>query len=431
MLLAACAAAQDQPEVQTHANVPQQLSTPGISGAASGGPIADQPQQNSGAQPPAAAPQTLPQPPAQQPPADSAAQPQPAEQQATPMPMPSPAGGDTLPAPEAAPPPAANRATGKARAPARRKRVKTGSSTKSKQAALPQKPAEKKYWKTEEYIPPATARGVFSGSFDGVKTGAVEGFVHFAGTTTASDFADMLAPFDGRLYEFKTKLFQWVEQGQDLGVITSVEMAAQLDIGASTATVRRRWGSVFDYEHIKAPYSGIVVKMNVKDRQDLHENDPILTIGRKFYVIGRTNTKVPIPLQPGMPAIVADPDGLKGRGVLDRFVPVGDTGLYQVRVEVTTGDKSYQPGMVFTGEIQNPANPRYAKVPVNTLIRREGKTYMLILAKVKPGGRLGNYAEILDGVEPGMIYIDPSSLYNIKPEGASCPCPARKIGGKS
>ncbi|MFA6583853.1 MAG: hypothetical protein WCS77_06105 [Elusimicrobiaceae bacterium] len=251
--------------------------------------------------------------------------------------------------------------------------------------------------------------------------GEVEGpvvrfYARISGTTTAEGLIDIYAPFDGRVSDLSTELFQWVEKDQLVGVVASVELAAMLDASSEKTkeTNRKRWKEMYDFYQLRAPITGIVVGLNVKNRQNVFDQEKLMTIARSIFIIAKTQEKVYITPAPGMLARIKDKDtGIVANAVLRSFTEIGKTGQYQVRLEITDRNWKIRPGMVFDGDLLLYDNPNSAMVPIDALIKKNGRTFLMTMVEVKPGARNEWYTEV-SNVFPGETYIMPDSLLNIK-----------------
>lgn len=258
-----------------------------------------------------------------------------------------------------------------------------------------------------------------SSALSALEYGSVEGpgvrfYCRVSGTSTAEGLLDVFTPVDGRVGDLTAKLFSWVEKDEVLAVVSSVELAAMLDASSSKAkkTTRNRWKNMYDYHQIKAPEKGVVVGLYVQNKKNIYEQEKVLTIAKSIFVIAKTNEKVYVPLKPGMLARLTNKDGVTVPAVLRTFMEIGKTGQYQLRLEITDNAWRVRPGMVFDGDLMLTDNPDAAMVPVESIIHKNGRTYLMTLIEVDTGVRNEWYSEVYN-VFPGEIYVEPSSLLKI------------------
>ncbi|MDD4003829.1 MAG: hypothetical protein PHW69_01330 [Elusimicrobiaceae bacterium] len=256
-----------------------------------------------------------------------------------------------------------------------------------------------------------------SSALGALEYGTVEGpgvrfYCRVSGTSTAEGLVDVFAPFDGRVGELSAALFNWVDKDQVLGVVASVELSAMMDASSSKNTTRNRWKNMYDYYQVRAPVAGVIVGLYAKNKQDVYEQEKIFTIAKNIYVIAKTGERVYVPLKAGMLAQLKNEDGVTVTAVLRNFVEIGKTGQYQLRLEVTGEAWKIRPGMVFEGDLLLSDNPEAAMVPVESVIHKDGRSYLLSLIEVEPGSRNDWYTEVYN-VFPGEVYITPASLLKI------------------
>ena len=269
----------------------------------------------------------------------------------------------------------------------------------------------------QEAVSTAAVQAEFARNFSQLEFGKVQGpgmriSVRFAGTSVAEDFLDITAPFDGKITTLSAKLFQWTGKGDDLGVVASSEMAAMM-ASSSKGKVDKDMSKVYNIAHLKAPATGLVVKVNVQKGSMVYEGDRLLTVARKFYILAKTAKKLYVPLQKGMDAELTTRDGFKVKARLDRFSEIESTGRYLLRLEVVSRDASLQPGMVFSGEVILVDHPLAAKVPVSALFQHDGKTYLFTMTEVETGMRDEGVMELTSGAQPDGEFIYPASLMKI------------------
>lgn len=283
----------------------------------------------------------------------------------------------------------------------------------------PEKVTAKAPEKTDDAAAQTVRDEGVSSALSALEYGSVEGpgvrfYCRVSGTSTAEGLIDVFTPVDGRVGDLTAKLFSWVEKDEVLAVVSAVELAAMLDASSSKAkkTTRNRWKNVYDYHQIKAPEKGVVVGLYVQNKKNIYEQEKVLTIAKSIFVIAKTNEKVYVPLKPGMLARLANKDGVTVPAVLRTFMQIGKTGQYQLRLEITDNAWRVRPGMVFDGDLMLTDNPEAAMVPVESIIHKNGRTYLMTLIEVDTGVRNEWYSEVYN-VFPGEIYVEPSSLLKI------------------
>jgi len=238
-------------------------------------------------------------------------------------------------------------------------------------------------------------------------------YVRFAGTTTAEDLYDVTAPFDGKSRNVKAELFQWVEKGDVLGSLVSEEMMALLNSSSSERSrkeTERKWKEIYDMSPVKAPESGIIVGMEMKDDGSFYEGDRLFLLARKIFIIAKTTNRLYVPLKLDLEGEVRTQDGIKARAVVRKFLPTGVEGQFLMRLEVVSKNKGLQPGMTFQGEFALLERSGVAAVPTDSIVTKDGKQYALTLTPVETGLRDEKRTEVSKGLKGGEILVLPSSI---------------------
>lgn len=238
-------------------------------------------------------------------------------------------------------------------------------------------------------------------------------YVRFAGTTTAEDLYDVTAPFDGKSKNVKAELFQWVDKGDVLGNLLSEEMTALLNASSGTRSrkeAEKKWSEVYDMSPVKAPESGIIVGLEMKEDGSFYEGDRLFLLARKIFIIAKTTNRLYVPLQLGLEGEVRTQDGIKARAVVRKFLPTGVDGQFLMRLEVVSKNKGLQPGMTFQGDFALLERPGVAAVPTDAVVTKDGRQYVLTLTPVDTGLRDERRSEVIKGLKGGEIIVLPHSI---------------------
>jgi len=248
--------------------------------------------------------------------------------------------------------------------------------------------------------------------FDEVGGPGFQVFTRVVGTATAEGLIEVLAPFDGRITDIGVQPGQWVKKDDVLGFMASQEMAAMLHASseANRDRLRKRWQEMYPQQVLRAPATGLVVGLNARDTDYLYQGDRILTLASKMYLNAITAEKIYTPLTPGMTGEILSVKGdVKASVILRKAMELGATGRFKVLLEIVSTDKRIRPGVVFDGKLLIAEKPDASVVPVDALIRKDGKTYILTFIEVRTGIRNEKYTEV-DDVYPGEVFVYPDSL---------------------
>lgn len=195
----------------------------------------------------------------------------------------------------------------------------------------------------------------------------------------------------------------------------------------SLASAERALRNVQENTVLTAPVSGVVTARNY-DPGDMTANLPILTIGTVNPVKAVINVSESqfSKIHLGMPAeleLQAYPDE-SFTGKITMVAPTIDANSRSFGVEVTVPNPSGRilPGMF--GRVQlNLGEARHPVVPDKAVEKQRGsgdyyiyivRDGKIVLSKVELGQRLGNFYELLSGVEPGeqVVITEKSKLTN-------------------
>jgi len=180
-------------------------------------------------------------------------------------------------------------------------------------------------------------------------------YATFTGTATVEGFAGVYAPFGGRITEVAVSSGARVEKGELLAELASEEMAAVLAAARSKKKAVEEWGSHYKYQEIRSPSPALVSAVDAKKGLTVSEGDRLFLLAEKFYVSAGTTCGLYAPLAEGMEARLTSRAGIEARGTLRHFTRIGETGVWQLLIELVSPPKDLRAGDVFFGSVLGPA----------------------------------------------------------------------------
>lgn len=176
---------------------------------------------------------------------------------------------------------------------------------------------------------------------------------------------------------------------------------------------------------IRAPVSGVVIEKAVESRRVLQPGAPIVVLGRLEDVEIEADilSEDVVRIRTGDPVEVFG-EALRGRtvaGTVERIYPAGfekisALGIEQQRVKVIVAfdntELKLRPGVRVDVRIVTAERKEVPAVPEHALFRQEGREYVFavdggraVLTPVKVGLRNDEWAEIVEGLEPGDAVV--------------------------
>ncbi len=221
------------------------------------------------------------------------------------------------------------------------------------------------------------------------------------GTPSAYETYDIYAPFDGRIDEVRSELFDLVYPETIMAKAVTKDMAALLDTAntsdpQSKKQILKRWKGSFDYYDIKPKDPGIIVNVYVKPKDYVNEGDKLFTVARKMQIIAVNTEPIYSHLATMMKASMASvrDDGVKVDLYLKSFVPLKDKPFfYRLWMDIEELKDRIKIGETFEGSIFIGESKNAKLVDRRDVIIKDGKRYLLI--EIKPGLISADKLEIL------------------------------------
>ncbi|OGS06563.1 MAG: hypothetical protein A2270_10045 [Elusimicrobia bacterium RIFOXYA12_FULL_51_18] len=235
----------------------------------------------------------------------------------------------------------------------------------------------------------------------------IEVFTRVTGLPTAHDTYDIYAPFDGRVENVMSELFDLVGTNDVLASMVSTEMAALLDSSSeeNKKQTEKRWKSVYDYFEIKPEFQGIVTNIYTAPKARVNKGDRLFTVAKKVIVIGKNTEPLYSALAPGMTAELAygKNTAVKIKAKLINFIPLKDKPRFnRLWLEVDTLRGGIKIGEQFDGYLFVGRSENTLLVPRTALFDKSGRTYLIM--EVETGLATESQTEIL---KPGFHFISP------------------------
>jgi biotin carboxyl carrier protein len=230
--------------------------------------------------------------------------------------------------------------------------------------------------------PAAAAAPVITHTLRDIKTGAIEVVTPVTGVTTAQETYDIYAPFDGRIEEVQTELFNFITPATTLARIISMEMAALLDStpDGGRKQTERRWQDVYKFYDIKPETQGIVTNIYTSPKTTVYKGDRLFTVAKKVIMIGKNTAPLYSHLGQGMTAEIKHyrtDEQYQAR--LTNFIPLKDSQYFsRLWLEVLDLKNGIRIGEQFDGTLSVGSNPNTRLVPRKNLFLRDGKKYLLM-----------------------------------------------------
>lgn len=222
-----------------------------------------------------------------------------------------------------------------------------------------------------------------------------------------------------------------VLSGEENDVGEASAKSAAADLAAAKAEAGRL-AALVAFQQITAPFDAIVAERQF-DRGDFIPGDST-TNGRWLFHLMRVNElralldappATALALRVGQPATVefSELPGKKFPATVTRTAGVIDPGAGTMRIELTlpNPDRVIPAGLngvAFIALAPDPASAPVLRIPVNTLVVREGRPHVALVrdgkvafVPVKTGRNSGTRIEILEGLAPdSAVIVNPNAL---------------------
>ena len=180
---------------------------------------------------------------------------------------------------------------------------------------------------------------------------------------------------------------------------------------AGFEVAKANWNAVAQTVKVKAPISGYVTKVNVRESDNINHGDPLFTISKinkmkaKLWVSETEINNINVGLQA---FTIRNNQKIKGRVVQVDMAMDQDVQAFQAIVEFDNSNKILKCGTTVEVKIQTYSNPETIIVERKNIITHEGKAYVYIVKKgkairkiVTSGKQQGLDIEITQGLIPG------------------------------
>ncbi len=240
-----------------------------------------------------------------------------------------------------------------------------------------------------------------------IKTGDIAVYTPVTGITTAQETYDIFAPFDGRIEELQTEVFNFVTPETVLTRMVSTEMAALLDSTSedSRKQTERRWQDVYSYTEIKPETQGIVTNIYIEPRTRVNRGDRLFTVAKKVVIIGKNTEPLYSALAAGMTANVAharDPDA-KFETRLVNFLRVkGSDRINRLWLEVLDLKDGIKIGEQFNGVLLVGKSSNAMLAPRRDIIEAGGRRFLI--TEIRTGLETADELEIIGH---SSLYLGP------------------------
>jgi membrane fusion protein (multidrug efflux system) len=186
----------------------------------------------------------------------------------------------------------------------------------------------------------------------------------------------------------------------------------ELDNASAAFEVSRAdWEAVQKTVEVKAPISGHITKVNVRETDNVHRDDELFTISRtdRMKAIAWISEKEISDIKKGMSAYVM----LNGKEIEGKVVQVDlamdqDKRAFQAVIELSNPEKTLKPGTTVEINIVVYSNPESIVVERKDILRDGDSSFVYILNQgaaekrpIKTGRRHDLDIEILEGLNPG------------------------------
>ncbi len=171
------------------------------------------------------------------------------------------------------------------------------------------------------------------------------------------------------------------------------------------------WEAVQKTVEVKAPISGFITKVNVRETDNVQRDDELFTISRtdRMKAIAWISEKEISDIQKGMPAyIVLNGQKIEGKVVQVDLAMNQDKRAFQAVIELANPNKALKPGTTAEINIVTYSNPETVVVERKDILRDGDASFVYILdqgtAQKRPI-KTGRYhdldVEVTEGLNPG------------------------------
>ncbi len=241
-----------------------------------------------------------------------------------------------------------------------------------------------------------------------IRTGDITVITQVTGIATAQETYDIFAPFDGRVEELHTDVFNFVTPNTLLARMVPTEMAALLDAGSDEERKQtaKRWQDVYQYTDIRPETQGIVTNIYVETKTEVAKGERLFTIAKKAVIVARNTKPLYSRLSAGMQAEMAhtrNPDVIF-KTTLTNFIRIKDSPLYtRMWLEVLDLKDGIKIGEQFDGTLLVGKSQDAMLVPRKHVIDSGGRRFLI--TEIKTGLETEEETEILGH---SSLYLEPT-----------------------
>jgi len=180
---------------------------------------------------------------------------------------------------------------------------------------------------------------------------------------------------------------------------------------AAFEVTKADWEAVKQTVEVKAPISGYITKVNVREADSVQRDDELFTISRtdRMKAIAWISEKEISDIQKGMSAYATwNGQRVEGKVVQVDLAMNQHERAFQAVIEMANPGKALKPGTTIEVRIVTYTNPEAIVVERKDILQDGDSYFVYILGQgaaekrpVKPGRRQGLDVEILEGLNPG------------------------------
>jgi macrolide-specific efflux system membrane fusion protein len=275
----------------------------------------------------------------------------------------------------------------------------------------------------------------------------IEVAVSTTGTVEPENRLEIKPPISGRLDQILVQEGDQVKAGETLAWMSSTDRAALLDAARSQgAETLAYWEDAYKPTPLLAPMAGEVIVRAMEPGQTVTPSDVVLVLSDHLVVNAQVDETDIGGVQVGQPARIsldAYPD-IKVGGAVDHISYeselVNNVTIYTVRIIPDKMPDVFRSGMTANVDIIQTVKHNVLAIPVQTVVRQNGGTYVLVKGKgesesilrpVQLGISDTAYAEVVSGIDANdtlIIKTPGSAAVTRSPSGSSPFMPSRPRG---
>jgi membrane fusion protein (multidrug efflux system) len=219
-------------------------------------------------------------------------------------------------------------------------------------------------------------------------------------------------------YENAESAFKRIEELYSTGGISQQEMD---NAQASYRVAQANWDAVKQSVLVRAPISGVLTKVNVRESDNVQPDDELLTVSRtekmkaKLWISDREIGR----FKPGLPAYAIWNDiRISGKVVQVDMSINKERQAFGVTVEFDNPKKIPLTGVVAVVSVDLYSNPEAMVVERKNILKDGDKAYVFVVKGrtaekryVSLGNVQGVDMEVVDGLAPGDVLITEGQMY--------------------